>query len=196
MGRIEKFSRDRIKRTTLELVSDRGPGAATISEINRLTGAPTGSIYHKFKSRELLLSEIWLSVVESFQSGFLAALEGEDTFEAGMEGALFTTKWVRGHLNEARILLLYRQEDFVSGDWPEEHKNRAIKLKQELVAGLKSYAKRRFGAEYKAMMTRISFAMIHVPLGAVKPFIQMKKTPPGELDELIAATYKAVLPKI
>ena len=67
MGRRARFDRDQIIESAMRLIAEDGPGAATIAAIAGRVGAPTGSIYHRYSSRELLLADIWLTVVEAFQ---------------------------------------------------------------------------------------------------------------------------------
>jgi len=50
-------------------------------------GAPTGSIYHRFRSRKELMAETWLAAAESFQAGFIAALH-RPARQPGLEAAL------------------------------------------------------------------------------------------------------------
>ena len=77
MGRRPKFDRESIAAAARQVVAERGPRGATVAAIAAHLGAPTGSIYHRFRSRELLLADLWLTVVEAFQAGVVAALEGE-----------------------------------------------------------------------------------------------------------------------
>ena len=98
MGRNAKFDRDGIVAATLALVAEAGPKAATIAAIAGRLGAPVGSIYHRYPSRELLLAELWMSVVEGYQDGFVAALEGDDAVEAAGASALYMPRWVRSQL--------------------------------------------------------------------------------------------------
>jgi AcrR family transcriptional regulator len=57
-----------------QLAATRGPSAATVGAIAESVGAPTGSIYHRFRSKDVLLAELLLQTVEGFQAGFEAAL--------------------------------------------------------------------------------------------------------------------------
>ena len=65
----------------LGLVTEGGPGAATIAGIAGLLGAPVGSIYHRFTPRDLLLARLWISTIKSFQEDFIEVLEGDDLDE-------------------------------------------------------------------------------------------------------------------
>ena len=88
MSRRSKFSEAQIIDATAALVAGGGPGAATIGAIGALLDAPSGSIYHRFPSRDTLLGRLWLSKAASFQNNFVAALADEDPVAAGLAGAL------------------------------------------------------------------------------------------------------------
>ena len=86
----------------------------TVDSVTQRLGAPKGSFYHRFASRDALLGELWLKTVLAYQEGFVAAIEAGD----GLAAALHTPAWARLHLDDARLLLLYSRHDFVQGDWP------------------------------------------------------------------------------
>jgi len=113
--RPAKFTEDQILDAALRLVAEGGPGAATISGIAGLLGAPVGSIYHRFRSRDLLLARLWMRTIKNFQGGFLEALGAADVDEAALGAALYNVRWAREHLDEARVLLLYRREEMAGG---------------------------------------------------------------------------------
>src|SRR6266850_6889749 len=97
------------------LACERGPGAVTVDSVTQRLRAPKGSFYHRFSSRDALLGELWLKTVLAFQQGIEVALAAGD----GLAAALHTPIWVRGHLDEGCLLLLYHRDDFVQGDWPQ-----------------------------------------------------------------------------
>src|SRR4029453_16427370 len=111
---------DAVLAGALRVVAREGPRGSTIGQIAEEVRAPSGSIYHRFASRDALLAELWLETVEDFQREFLAALEGPDTLERGVAAALYTPQWARERLPEARLLLVHRREDLVGGGWPGE----------------------------------------------------------------------------
>src|SRR3712207_1089671 len=125
MPRPARFSNQGILDAAAEVAARSGPAGATMGAIADSLGAPTGSIYHRFRSRDVLLAELWLQTVEAFQVGFRAALAGPDAGAAGLEAALHTPRWVRAHPVPARLLLLHHREDFVPGEWPAEVVERA-----------------------------------------------------------------------
>src|SRR4051794_21807450 len=113
MGRA-KFSQGDFLAAALAILAEHGPSAVTVGSISERLSAPTGSFYHRFASRNVLLGELWLRTVLNFQQGLSAAIDAGD----GLRAALHTPAWVREHLDEARLLLLYHRDDFVRGEWP------------------------------------------------------------------------------
>jgi AcrR family transcriptional regulator len=189
MGRKAQFTKNQFVDAALKLAAEQGPGAITMGSITGQINAPIGSVYHRFASREILLAELWLRLVESFQQGFLEALDQGD----GLQAALHTLNWVRKHPNEGRVLLLYRREELTSGEWPDEIKERARQLTQELDKGLRKFTRRLFGRVTKKSLIRITFTLIDVPYAAVRRHLQAGRLPPVSVDELVRKTYLAIL---
>src|SRR4051794_11824185 len=77
-----------------DLVAQAGPNAVTVSSLTERLGAPTGSFYYRFASRDVLLAELWLATALAFQEGFVAAIKAGD----GLTAALHTPIWVRAQL--------------------------------------------------------------------------------------------------
>src|SRR5437016_6801019 len=109
-----KFGSNDFLDAALAVAAEQGLAAATVAAVTTRLKAPVGSFYHRFASRDLLLGELWLRTVLDFQHGITAALDAGD----GLQAALHTPAWVRGHLDEACLLLLYHRADFVQVGLP------------------------------------------------------------------------------
>src|ERR1700752_2457022 len=110
-----KFSHEDFFAAAHAIIAERGLPAVTVASISARLKSPTGSFYHRFSSRDVLLGELWLRAVLDFQAGVGKVLDAGD----GLAAALHTPAWARKHLDKARLLLLYDRSDFVQGDWPE-----------------------------------------------------------------------------
>lgn len=196
MGRTAKFARKDLALAALRLAADRGPQAVTIAAIAAETGAPTGSIYHRYSSREELLAEIWMDVVESFQAGFIERLAEAADVEGAVAAAIYMAEWVREHALEARLLLLHRRQDFVAGEWPASLVERAAALEPAMGMALSAFAKRALQRSDRDLVARLRFALLDAPYGGIKPYVQAGKPVPRVLDELVAATVRAVLAEV
>lgn len=188
MGRKSRYDKEQFVKGALKLLAKSGPAGVTMNALAQEIGAPIGSVYHRFVSRDVLLAELWLQVVESFQREFLSALEGDD----GLEAALHTPRWVRKHPKEGRVLLLHRRDDLSRGKWPDDIQSRAIKLVEELNTGIRLFVRKKFGRISKRNLERTVFVLVDVPHAAVRRYLEADVVPPEIVDELIRDTYYTV----
>jgi AcrR family transcriptional regulator len=190
MGRKPHFTREQFIDAALDIVAESGPAAVTISSVAGRINAPVGSVYHRFTSRDEILAELWLRIVDSFQQGFLRALEEGD----GLKAALHTPRWARANPNEGCILLLYRREELISSiEWPESVRERALSLARELDRGIGEFVKRIFGHATRHALRRAIFVLIDIPYAAVRRHLQTGEKPPDMLDELVSDAYTSIL---
>src|SRR6516162_10854526 len=171
------------------LAWERGPAAVTIDSVTQRLNAPKGSFYHRFASRDLLLGELWLATVLAYQEGFVAAIEAGD----GLGAALHTPAWVRRHLDDARVLLLYSRHDIVQGDWPATLKRGVRDQAERVKACLDTFARQAFGRVAAPQLRRAAFVLLEVPTAAVREHLRRHEEPPPIVDELITKTYYAIV---
>lgn len=163
--------------------------ASIAAELN----APTGSIYHRFASRDILLGEVWLRAAQAFQDGHIGLLGSASPRSAGLAAALYVADRVRQQPEEGRILLMHRREDFLLGDWPAEMAARAAGLRRSGEAALQQFALDLCGRSDESTLDSLRYAVVGAPLAAVLPHLRANLTPPASVDALISATYGAVL---
>src|ERR1700679_1862587 len=104
MVRGSKFDPAEFVDAALLLLSEGGPSAVTMSAIARRSGAPTGSIYHRFPSRSAVVAAAWLRALTDFAGAIEAALEPGPAATA-------LVAWSRSHPREARALFLNAPAD-------------------------------------------------------------------------------------
>jgi AcrR family transcriptional regulator len=192
VGRPAKFDSEQILDITARIIADGGPGQATVAAIAQRLGAPSGSIYHRFESRDLLLARLWIRTVRSAQEGFVAALALPDLEQAALEAALHIPRWSRQHLPEATVLLLYRREDLVDR-WPEELGPQVAELNKGMEAAVRDFTRRWFGRITPTSVETVAFALVDTPYGASRRYLLAGKPPPPTVDELIVRTCRCVL---
>jgi AcrR family transcriptional regulator len=188
MGRAQ-FDHASFLGAAREIMAERGPEAVTVDSVVERIGAPKGSFYYRFASRDTLLGEVWLKTVLAYQEGFVAAIEAGD----GLRAALHTPTWARRHLADARLLMLYSRHDFVQGDWPGALRSGVADQAERFEDCLRRFAHCAFGRAGRAEMRRSTFVLAEVPLAAVKPHLQRRERPPLLVDELIIKTYRAIV---
>jgi AcrR family transcriptional regulator len=192
VGRPAKFDSEQILDITAQIIADGGPGQATVAAIAQRLGAPSGSIYHRFESRDLLLARLWIRTVRSAQEGFVAALALPHLEQAALEAALHIPRWSRQHLPEATVLLLYRREDLVDR-WPEELGPQVAELNKGMEAAVRDFTRRWFGRITPTSLETVAFALVDTPYGASRRYLLAGKPPPPTVDELIVRTCRCVL---
>jgi AcrR family transcriptional regulator len=188
MARPSKYGAERILDAALKLLERRGLSHVTAQAVAHELGAPSGSIYHRFPSRDLLRAELWLRTVAAFQHGFISRLEESDMTYA----ARYVVEWSRKHPREARLLMLYRREDFISGPWPRALRARAHSLRRELNEALQRAATRAQHCRSLDLL-RLTMAVVHVPYAAVAPYLSSGHPVPARLEDLVSEVARTLL---
>ena len=192
VGRPSKYTADEILDAAAALIRDGGPGALTISAVAQRLSAPSGSIYHRFASRDLLAASLWLRAVARFQDGALIALANDDPRAAVRDTAAYVLMWSRNNLDDAVLLLLYRSSDLVGNDWPPELTRRNQQLRKQLNRALTGLND-RLGAVSKADRRRVAFAVMDIPYGAVREPLRRGVAPEPELDTIVDDAVTATI---
>src|ERR1700760_1165873 len=73
MAPPRKHETDVILDATRELVLAGGPRAVSVAAIAKASGAPAGTLYHRFGNRDGVVTAAWLRALERFQARALAA---------------------------------------------------------------------------------------------------------------------------
>lgn len=195
MGRPAKFDDVQILEAAGALVAAHGVGGATMTAIAASMGAPNGSIYHRFRSRDELLGRLWLQKAGRFQDAFVEAMADPDPWMAGLNAALSLPRTARRDPAGARILLLHRREDFLGEGWPAEMTLEAERLGLQVRDALEDITRRLFGRLTQPARRTASFAVLDVSFAAVRRHVGANETPPPQVDDLIRSAYEAVIPR-
>ena len=193
MPRPAKYDESSILKAAAAIAASRGPSAATIAAIAHAIGAPSGSIYHRFRTRDELLGRLWLNKAAFFQDRWATALNKSDAKEAGLAAALSLPQTVREDFKGARIMLLHRREDFLSESWPAEMQAEAERLKEQVQDMLAQITRRLFGRNSVFARQVATFAVLDLPFSAVRRFVAMGQVPPPAIDDMITNAYRAVI---
>ena len=173
------------------IARDGGPGAITVAAVSERLGAPTGSFYHRFASRDALAGELWLSLVLAFQEGFLAAADMGDWLGA----VLHVPAWSRLHPADARLVAAHRKEDFLrEGEWTPEFRRRVRNQAEAIKSRLDRFAREVLGGTDPDRLRRAQFVLLDAPLAAVRPHLIAGEAPPPVVDVLLREIFQALTP--
>ncbi|MER6948996.1 TetR/AcrR family transcriptional regulator [Nonomuraea sp. NPDC000554] len=188
MARPAKFDADQILDAAAAVAAESGQGAVTVTAVAARLGAPSGSIYHRYGSRDLLLAHLWIRTVRRFQEGFLHAAETGNLAEAVRRAAAHTVRWSAEHPDEARLLLRYHVEDLRLA-WPQELGEELSRLNTASVEAMRRLAERSGHGD----LERVVFALVDIPLAAVRRHLSRGGAIPERAARMAEAAALAVV---
>jgi AcrR family transcriptional regulator len=183
MGRPPLHSADDFVDAATRLFAEGGIRALTMNAVAREISAPSGSIYHRFPDRAALLAAVWFRTTGDFQHGYLDVLGGPVTPANAVRAAVWTVHWCRSHLSEA-VVLQAGVRTFEPDQWPEAARTelaaRDENSKREIDRAIRLLAK-----ETGRPADQIAFAMLDLPLAAVRRHLLAGEVPPKRTDKLV-----------
>ena len=161
--------------------------------IAEASGAPTGSIYHRFGSRDELIAKLWIRAVYRSQASFVAALERDDAKEAALAAALSIIDFCEEHPADAQLLAAFRREDLI-GVVPDGPLAAELKeLNRPVERAVVQLARRLYGRRTRAALDRTLLAVFDLPYGAARRYlITGTPLPPGLRADLARAVTAVV----
>ncbi len=193
MPRPELYSVDGILDSARDLVLEGGARAATIDGIVAASGAPKGSIYHRFPTLNDLLAEMWLRAVRRSQGAFLDALNDPEPQEAAVAAALSVHDFAQANPADARLLAALRREDLIGSVTSAEAKRSLKGVNTEMREGVVDLARRLYGRASDAAMEKTTFAVIDLPHGAIRRHLVAGRPMPRSLRGQLEAATRAAL---
>lgn len=187
VARPAKFDPDQILDVAAAVAAESGHEAVTITAIAARLGAPSGSIYHRYGSRDLLLAHLWVRTVRRFQEGFLQAIATQDLEQAIRLATAHTVRWSAAYPDEARLLLTQHVRD-LSARWPDEFGEELSRLNDATTRAMAELARRS-----DCDLERVVFALVDVPLAAVRRHLQARKPIPDSAAEMAETAALAVV---
>jgi AcrR family transcriptional regulator len=197
MARPQVHLTDTMLDAARGLLLREGSRSTTIEAIADVSGAPTGSIYNRFKSRDELFARLWMRAVYRSQASFVAALERDDPREAALAGAMSIIDFCKEHPDDAQLLAAFRREDLMKAVPKGEVADELATLNDPLRRAVEQLAHRLYGTRSRTALDRTLRAVFDLPYGAVKRYlIAGVALPPGlrgDLEVAVAAVVDAPL---
>jgi len=181
MVRGSKFDQAEFVEAALVLLSEGGPTAVTMAAIARRSGAPTGSIYHRFPSRAAVVAAAWLGALTVFADE--------------IEAAANLVAWSRSHPREARALFLNEPASLFDTAPPEELSTAIRAQEARIEAAFESRLSAPFpvGPDRAEAFAGLRFAIIDGPIALIRPYLQSGEPIPAFVDNLAASLRRLVV---
>jgi AcrR family transcriptional regulator len=193
LARPALHSGDAILDAARTLVLDEGARAATVNAIAVASGAPKGSIYHRFSSLDEILAALWMRAVRRSQEEFIEALAEPDPVGAAVAAALSLHDFAAREPADARLLASLRREDLIQGIEAPGLRSRLEALNEPLQTAITELARRLFGRATARSVDSTLTAVVDLPIGAVRRHLIAGSPLPAALRPQLEAAVRAAL---
>jgi AcrR family transcriptional regulator len=166
---------------------------ATIEAIAEASGAPTGSIYHRFRSRNDLVARLWIRAVHRSQAMFLEAMEPEDARDAALAAAMSIIDFCEEHPADAQLLVSFRREDLIRTTPEGSVATELEELNRPVERAVVDLARRLYGRRTRAALDRTLLAVFDLPYGAARRYLITGARLPSTLRSDLTQAVSAVI---
>jgi AcrR family transcriptional regulator len=187
-----KHPTDRILDAARTLALTDGPRAVSVAAIADASGAPAGTLYHRFGSRDGILRAAWLRALEGFQARWLEAARDPDPVEAGVAMATSVVAFARDSPDDARLLLTLRPQDLLDAGPDADFGELQRAMNAPLEADLRRVATALHGRADGRALDAVLRATVDLPYGVVRRHAH-KATMPRWLERDLADAARQLL---
>lgn len=196
MAPPRKHETDVILDATRALVLAHGPRAASVAAIAAASGAPAGTLYHRFGNRDGVVIAAWLRSLERFQSRVLAASLAGAGADAPLDAAVATAvaaiEFARELPDDARLLLTIRPTDLLDGEPDAQFRETLTAMNAPLIERVQQLAEQLYGRADPRTVDAVSRAVVDLPYGVVQRHAYDDPLPDW-LEPDVAASARALL---
>ncbi|GAC69203.1 TetR/AcrR family transcriptional regulator [Gordonia soli] len=186
MGRPPKHGVDDFIDAAATIFAARGVRAVTLGAVADELGASNGSIYYRFPDRETLLRTLWSRSAERFYDDYRQVLGGNPTIADAIDSAAWIVDWCREKPARAQVLQAGSRTFDVEGAGTSSYDTEVIEREiRSVVATLAD--------QTVATPDQIAFALIDLPLAAVRRHLQAGRALGRRESELVRGLASAIL---
>lgn len=191
MAPPRKHETDVILDATRALVLAGGPRAASVAAIAKASGAPAGTLYHRFGNRDGVVTAAWLRALDRFQQRALQAV-GDTASDVAVAMAVSAVSFARDQPDDARLLLTIRPADLVDGQPDAKFQQTLGAMNAPLIERVMELAEQLYGTADARSVDAVNRAIADLPYAVVRRHAHDDPMPDWlELD--VAAAARAVL---
>jgi AcrR family transcriptional regulator len=186
-----KHETDVILDAARALVLDGGPRSASVAAIAQASGAPAGTLYHRFGNRNGVLTAAWLRALERFQARAMAA-DADTALECAVTMAVAAIGFAREHPDDARLLLMVRPSDLLDGEPDAAFEKALADRNAPLLQRVRTFAQELYGSSDPRCVDAVARAIADLPYAVVRRHAYGEPMP-AWLEEDVAAAARALL---
>ncbi|HEX3511353.1 MAG TPA: helix-turn-helix domain-containing protein [Solirubrobacteraceae bacterium] len=151
-----------------DLVIETGPRAVGIRDIAKRSGAPSGSLYHRFQSRDKLVALAWLRAARRFQTGFVAALGTDDPFDAIRASMRWSVGFALSEPADTQLLLCFSQGELLDAAPPPETAAELAVVNVSVENAVRTLTRRLFRTVTSRAVEVTTYAVIDLPYAVLR----------------------------
>ncbi len=167
------------------LILSGGPFAASARAVSAATGAPSGSIYHRFPRRDDLIAAAWLRAQDRFLTAYLGQLTSPDA-DAGAAAAAVVLTWSAEYPQDAALLLRYSLRDLLRHQASGDLTDHADTNQRRIQAAITDFATSR-----NRPLADVTLAVVDLPYAVARRVLRDRRPPSP--DEVKAVRRAASL---
>lgn len=191
MAPPRKHETDVILDAARALVLDDGPRAASVAAIAKASGAPAGTLYHRFGNRNGILTAAWLRALERFQTRAMAAA-ADTPMDTAVAMAVSCISFTRELPQDARLLLTIRPGDLLDGEPDAAFQETLAAMNAPLNMRIVTLARQLYGSSGRRAVDAVARAVADLPYAVVRRHAHDEPMP-SWLEADVAASARAVL---
>lgn len=191
MAPPRKHETDVILDAARALVLDGGPRAASVAAIAKTSGAPAGTLYHRFGNRDGILTAAWLRALERFQARAMAA-DGHTPADTAVAMAVAAVGFARALPEDARLLLTIRPGDLLDDEPDAAFRQTLAAMNAPLTERIAALARQLYGNARPRAVDAVARAVADLPYAVVRRHAYDDPMP-SWLEKDVAASAAAVL---
>jgi AcrR family transcriptional regulator len=198
MAPPRKHETDVILDAARALVLEGGPRAASVAAIAKSSGAPAGTLYHRFGNRDGILTAAWLRALERFQSRAMAASEtgatdtADTPAETAVAMAVAAISFAREIPEDARLLLTIRPGDLLDDEPDAQFQETVATMNAPLIERVGVLARKLYGRKDSRSVDAVARAVSDLPYAVVRRHARDEPMP-SWLEADVAASVRAML---
>lgn len=195
MARPRLHDVDHILDAAERIVADGGPVALTTRALAAEAQVPSGSLYHAFGSRPVLLAQLWLRSARRFLA--LQAEQAEqhlpdDPVEATVQAALAPLALFDSAPDTARVLLGHRRDRLLEAALPPEVAREIAGLDREVLDLLLRLSDALYDRCDRHAVEAVRACVVDLPTGLLLGHLRKGRVP-RDTDRRLRTAVQAVL---
>lgn len=167
MAPPRKHETDAILDATRALVLTAGPRAASVAAIAKASGAPAGTLYHRFGNRDGVVIAAWLRALDRFQQRALAAAGGTPLAQAAAMASA-AVGFARKLPDDARLLLTIRPADLVDSQSDTDFRGTLAAMNAPLTQRMRELCHQLYGTDEPRALDAVYRAVSDLPYAVVR----------------------------